>query len=180
MSFVTANEFSVRVTKITRKIGVSWTDPPFCFWSIFNLMNYGHIIKRGCKPDNFESRSSLKVSFTNICGLCSNFVECESFLIKLSLLSGSVWDKPGWLNSFWQCLSERLSSFNSKGIYYSHAWSHNLCEGRTSFCMGLIYRKLCRYLFMFSTGFTSLNVLLLFPLSITFFVFIHSFLFYFN
>ena len=30
-------------------------------------------------------------------------------------------------------------------------------------------RKLCRFLLMFSTGFTSLSVLLLFPLSITFF-----------
>ena len=34
--------------------------------------------------------------------------------------------------------------------------------------MGLISGKLCRFLFMFSTGFTSLSVLLLFPLSITF------------
>ena len=36
-------------------------------------------------------------------------------------------------------------------------------RGRTYFCMGLIYRKLCRFLLMFSTGFTSLSVLLLFP-----------------
>ena len=33
--------------------------------------------------------------------------------------------------------------------------------------MGIISRKLCRFLLMFSTGFTSLSVLLLFPLSIT-------------
>ena len=38
------------------------------------------ILSKGCKPDNFESHSSLKLSFTNIQGLCSNFVECESFL----------------------------------------------------------------------------------------------------
>ena len=37
------------------------------------------------------------------------------------------------------------------------------------------YRKLCRLLFVFSTGFTSLSVLLLFPLSITFFSFVHGF-----
>ena len=42
-------------------------------------MNYGHIIK-ACKPDNFESHNSLKLSFTNIRGLRSNFVDCESFL----------------------------------------------------------------------------------------------------
>ena len=34
---------------------------------------------KGCKPDNFESRNSLKLSFTNVPDLCSNFVDCESF-----------------------------------------------------------------------------------------------------
>ena len=38
------------------------------------------ILSKGCKPDNFEPRNSLKLSFTNIQGLRSNFVECESFL----------------------------------------------------------------------------------------------------
>ena len=35
---------------------------------------------KGSKPDNFEPHNSLKLSFTNIRGLRSNFVECESFL----------------------------------------------------------------------------------------------------
>ena len=38
------------------------------------------ILSKACKPDNFESHSSLKLSFTNIRGLRSNFVDCESFL----------------------------------------------------------------------------------------------------
>ena len=38
------------------------------------------ILSKGCKPDNFESHNSLKLSFTDICGLCSNFAECEFFL----------------------------------------------------------------------------------------------------
>ena len=38
------------------------------------------ILSKACKPDNFESHNSLKLSFTNIQGLCSNFVDCESFL----------------------------------------------------------------------------------------------------
>ena len=38
------------------------------------------ILSKGCKPDNFESQNSLKLSFTNICSLCSKFVDCESFL----------------------------------------------------------------------------------------------------
>ena len=38
------------------------------------------ILSKGCKPDNFESHNSLKISLTNIRGLLSSFVECESFL----------------------------------------------------------------------------------------------------
>ena len=38
------------------------------------------ILSKACKPDNFESHNSLKLSFTNIWGLCSNFVTCEFFL----------------------------------------------------------------------------------------------------
>ena len=40
-------------------------------------------ISKASKPDNFESRNSLKLSFTNIQGLRSNFVDCESFLEAL-------------------------------------------------------------------------------------------------
>ena len=38
------------------------------------------ILSKACKPDNFESDNSLKLSFTNIQGLRSNFVDCKSFL----------------------------------------------------------------------------------------------------
>ena len=38
------------------------------------------ILSRACKTDNFESHNSLKLSFTNIGGLCSNFFDCKSFL----------------------------------------------------------------------------------------------------
>ena len=38
------------------------------------------ILSKACKPDNFESHNFLKLSFTNIRGLRSNFVDCESFL----------------------------------------------------------------------------------------------------
>ena len=38
------------------------------------------ILSKACKPDNFESHNSLKLSFTNIRGLHSNFVDCKSFL----------------------------------------------------------------------------------------------------
>ena len=38
------------------------------------------ILSKGCKPDNFESQNSLELSFTNIHGFGSIFVECESLL----------------------------------------------------------------------------------------------------
>ena len=38
------------------------------------------ILSKACKPDTFESHNSLKLSFLNIPGLRSNFVDCESFL----------------------------------------------------------------------------------------------------
>ena len=64
------------------------------------------ILSKACKPDNFESHNSLKLSFTNIRGLRSNFVDCESFLesnspdilalcetnLDDSIDSGNFWD----------------------------------------------------------------------------------------
>ena len=38
------------------------------------------ILSKACKPDNFESRNSLKLSFTNTRGLRLNFVDCKFFL----------------------------------------------------------------------------------------------------
>ena len=38
------------------------------------------ILSKGCKPDTFELHNSLKLGFMNIQGLCSNFVDCGSFL----------------------------------------------------------------------------------------------------
>ena len=53
------------------------------YLSIFNLFLSQWImaiLSKGCKPDSFEPHNSLRLSFTNIQGLHSNFVECESFL----------------------------------------------------------------------------------------------------
>ena len=38
------------------------------------------ILSKACKPDNFESHNDLKLRFTNIRGLRSNFVDYQSFL----------------------------------------------------------------------------------------------------
>ena len=37
-------------------------------------------LSKACKPDNFELQNSLKLSFTNILDLCSNFFDCQSSL----------------------------------------------------------------------------------------------------
>ena len=71
---------------------------------------------------------------------------------------------------FWEvCFyGKQIINFNLKGFCYSFAWSCSLCEGRTNFYMGLMSWKLWVFLLMFLTGFTSLSVLFLFPLSLTF------------
>ena len=53
------------------------------------------ILSKGCKPDHFKSHNSLKLSFTIIRGLCSNFVECESFLESNTHDSLAVYVKEG-------------------------------------------------------------------------------------
>ena len=53
------------------------------YLSVFNLFLTQWImaiLSERCKLDNFEPKNSLKLSFTNIWGLHSNFVEHESFL----------------------------------------------------------------------------------------------------
>ena len=154
------------------------------------------ILSKGCKPDNFESCNSLKLSFTSIWGFCLNFTDCVTFLESNSLgFFCSI--ELYWLNSFWQFylpliwkdsithihglafyVKERLSFAQDLRFYYSYARSCVLYKRRAFFCTGLASRKLCRFLLMFPTSFTSLSVLLLVPLSITFFDFTQGFWFY--
>ena len=138
------------------------------------------ILSKACKPDNFELHNSLKLSFTNTWGLYSNFVDFESFLESNSpdilvlcetnlddSIDSSDFSVRGYLLLIWKDSSTHMHDL---AVYVK--------EGPSS-CMRLMSQKLCRFLIMFSTGFTSLGVLLLFPLSITFFVFVHGFWFYF-
>ena len=137
------------------------------------------ILSKACKPDNFESHNSLKLSFMNIWGLRLNFVDGESFLESNS---------PNILALCDTKLDDSIDSgnFSVRGyLPLIRKDSSTHMHGLTVFVKeGLPFardtsRKLFRFLFMFSTGFTSLSVLLLFPLSITFFSFMHGFLFYF-
>ena len=96
----------------------------------------------------------------NIWGTSSNFVDCGSFLESNSLDILAL------------CETNLDDSIDS-GNFSVRGYLPLIRKDSSTHI-----RKLCRFLLMFSTGFTSLSVLLLFPLSITFFVFVHSFSFY--
>ena len=155
----------LRVTKIISRISVSRTHSlPFLFLPLLTQWN-GYIS---------ESHTSLKRSFTNIRVLRLNFAECDLSLNQ-TRLTFLLYVRRTLVTQFWKFLFEGLSSFNTKGFYYSCAWSWSLCEEGASFCTGLISRNVCRFVLMFLTGFTPFIVLLLFPLSITLFIFVRSF-----
>ena len=104
------------------------------------------ILSKACKPDNFESHNSLKLSFMNVQDLRSNFVDCESFLESnspdnLALcetnLDDSI-DSGNFSVRGYLPLIRKDSSTNMHGLA--------VYVKRTSFCMELISRKLCRFL----------------------------------
>ena len=99
------DEFSVRVTKITSRIGVPWTHSQPCYFQpILTLA----ILSKECKPDNFEWHNSLKLSFINIWGFLLNFVDCESFFESnspdvLALFQTNLDDSIDSSNFFVRC-----------------------------------------------------------------------------
>ena len=131
------------------------------------------ILSKGCKPDNFDPHSSLKLSFTNIQGLRSNFVECESFLESnvSDILALSETNLDDSIDSRNFSVRGYLLLIRKDSMTHMHSLAVYVKEG--------LLEKLCGFFLMFSTGFTSLSVLLLFLLSITFFVVMHGFRFYF-
>ena len=116
------------------------------------------ILSIGCKPNNFKSPKSLKLSFTNIQGHF-NFAEYESFPLTFLLLCETILDD--WSDSGNFSVRGHLPLFNPKGFCYSYSQTCSLYEGRVPFCTELISTKICRFLLMFSTSFTSFCALLL-------------------
>ena len=118
------------------------------------------ILSKTCKPDNFESLNSLKLSFINIRGLRLNFVDCESFLESNS---------PDVLTPCETNLDDSIDSgnFSTRGYLPliqkdSSTHMHGLAVYVKE---GLILRKLCRFLLVFDwlyftqclTSFSSIN-----------------------
>ena len=102
------------------------------------------LLSKGSKQDNFELHNSLKLNFTNIQGLCSNFTECESFLESNSLdilaLSETI-----------DCGNFSLIVFLPlmwKDSITHYARSCSLCKGMTS--RGYTSRKLWILTYVFN------------------------------
>ena len=89
------------------------------------------ILSKACKPDNFQSHNSLKRSFTNIRGLFSNFVDCESFLESnspdiLALCETNLADSINSGNFSVRCY---LPLFRNDSCTYMHGLTVYVKEG---------------------------------------------------
>ena len=133
------------------------------------------ILSKACKPDNFESHNSLKLSFTNIQGLCSNLVDCESFFNSnyphiLALFERNLDDSNDSSNFY---VRDYLPLIRKDSSNHIHGPTVYVREG-LPFAQDLSLENFT-VSNLFLIGFTSLSVLLLFPLSITFFLFVYCF-----
>ena len=136
------------------------------------------ILSKACKPDNFELHNSLKLSFTNILDLHSNFLDCDSFLESnspdiLVLCETNLDDST---NSGNFSVRGYLPLTRKNSSTHIHGLAVYVKEG-LPFARDLSLENSADS-YLFSTCFTSLSVLL-FPLSIFFFIVMHGFSFYF-
>ena len=133
------------VKKVIINLDLSETSGPDCI---------PVVVLKNCRPELSYILAEIfnKCLKKNIWGLHSNFVNCKSFLESSS---------PDILAL---CETNLDGSIDSGNFSVRDDSSHMHGLKRTSCCTGLISKKLCRFLLMFLTGFTSLSVFLLFPL----------------
>ena len=129
------------------------------------------ILSKGCKPDKLEPNNSQILALQIFEGFVTILLNVNLSLnqtLRTYLLFRQTWMTQVILAiSLWGVIFLRYEK-----ILLLYAWSCSLCE-RT------ISRKIFGFLLMLSIGFTSLIVLLPFPLLITFFADLHDFWFYF-
>ena len=132
-------------------------------------------LSKACKADNFVSHNSLRLSFTNIRGLRSNFVDCESFLESNSpdILALCETNLDDSIDSGNFSVRGYLPLIRKDSSTHMHGLAVYVKEG-LPFAQDVSLENSADS-YLFSTGFTSLSVLLIFPLSITFFIFVHGF-----
>ena len=136
------------------------------------------ILSKACKPDNFESHNSLKLSFTNIRGLRSNFVDCESFLESNSpdILALCETNMDDSIDSGKFSVTSYLPLIRKNSSTHMHGLPVYVKE-RLPFARDLSLENTADSYLLFRLALLH-SVSLLFPLSITFFLFVHSFLFH--
>ena len=113
------------------------------------------ILSKACKPDNFEMHNSLKLSFTNIRSIHLNFVDCEFFLESNSpdIFALCETNLDDSIDSGNFSVRGYLPLIRKDCSTHMHGLTVYVKKG-TSLCTGLTSRKICRFLLMFSTGFT--------------------------
>ena len=97
---------------------VSWNhSPPFWIWPIFNSIKWLYYQKDANQITLNHNSPRLSLSIFKV------FVQIllnVNLSLNRTLLTFLLYVRHGWLNWFWQFLSERLSSFNVKGFCYSN------------------------------------------------------------
>ena len=137
------------------------------------------ILSKACKPNNFKSHNSLKLSFTNVRGLRSNFVDCESFLESnspdiIALCEINLYDSTDSGNF---SVRGYLTLIQQNSNTHMHVLAVYVKE-ELSFPRDLSLENSADSSLCFRLSLRHC-ILLLFHLSITFFVFVNGFLFYF-
>ena len=146
----------------------------FCFY-LFLTHSIMVILSKGCKTDNFESHSSLKLSFRNIRDLCSNFFKCESSLESnsLDILALSETNLDDSIDSGNFSVTGYLPLIQKDSFTHMHGLAVYVKEG-LPFAQHLSLEN-WGFLLTFLTGFTSVSLIFLFLLLSTFFISMHSF-----
>ena len=127
------------------------------------------ILSKACKPDNFESHNSVRLCFTNIQGMSSNFADCESFLKSdfpdiLALCETNLDDS---IDSGNFSVRGYLPSIRQDSSTHMHVLAVYMKES-LPFAQDLSLEKLFRFLLIFEllyftqclTSFSSINHLL--------------------
>ena len=130
------------------------------------------ILSKTCKPDNFESHNSLKLSFTNIWGLCSSFVDCKSLLesnspdifalcetnLDISINSGNF-SVRGYLPLIRKVSSihmHGLAVYVKEGLLFVRELSlENSADSHLCFQLALVHSVSCLF-FLYLSSFSSL------------------------
>ena len=135
----------------------------FLFWTIVTQWNDN--ISKGHKPENFETHSSQKHILTNIWGLFFSILLDVNLSLNQTLLTFTI-DSNNFSVKGYLPLIQKDSLTLVCLVLHGLRFAQDLSLGNSS------------EFYMFLTGFTLFIVLLLLPQLINFFIFMHSFWWY--